>query len=80
MLKTRESFDNNLVKSIKDKEEKEPGFKCLELHKQKLFLIASAVPPFDQKETEPSEFYKTFLQKKTHSQNFEKSKSKYTVS
>jgi len=65
MLKIHESFDNNLVKSIKDKEEKEPGFKRLELHKQNLILNASAVPPFDQKATEPSEFYKTFSQKKT---------------
>lgn len=65
MRKIHESFDNNLTKSMRDKEEKEPGFKRLEYHKKNLILNASASPPFDQAADEPTEFYRTFLQKKT---------------
>jgi len=65
MLKIHESFDNNFAKSNKEREEKEPGFKRLEPHKKNLILNASATPPFDTQAKEPSEFFKTFLQKKT---------------
>jgi hypothetical protein len=65
MLKIHESFDNNISKSNREKEEKEPGFKRLEIHKKNLILNASASPPFDQQADEPTEFYKLFLQKKT---------------
>jgi hypothetical protein len=65
MLKIHESFDNNITKSNKEKEEKEPGFKRLELHKRNLILNASANPPYDTQAIEPTEFYKQFLQKKT---------------
>jgi len=51
--------------SNREKEEKEPGFKRLEIHKKNLILNASASPPFDQQADEPTEFYKLFLQKKT---------------
>jgi hypothetical protein len=65
MLKIHESFDNNITRSNKEKEEKEPGFKRLELHKKNLILNASADPPYDTQAKEPLEFYKNFLQKKT---------------
>jgi hypothetical protein len=65
MLKIHESFDSNITKSNKEKEEKEPGFKRLEHHKKNLILNASALPPFDQAADGPTKFYKTFLQKKT---------------
>jgi hypothetical protein len=65
MLKIHESFDNNISRTNKEKEEKEPGFKRLEYHKKNLILNAYALPPFDQAADEPTEFYKNFLQKKT---------------
>jgi hypothetical protein len=65
MLKIHESFDNNISRTNKEKEEKEPGFKRLEYHKKNLILNASALPSFDQAADEPTEFYKNFLQKKT---------------
>jgi hypothetical protein len=65
MLKIHESVDNNIHRSIKEKEEKEPGFNHLEPHKKKLSLNASSLPPYDSKIGEPTEFYKSFLQKKT---------------
>lgn len=65
MIKLHECFDTSMTRSIKDKEEKEPGFNRLEAHKKQLILNASAVSPYDTKASEPSEFFKTFLQKKT---------------
>ena len=65
MLKIHESFDNNITRSNKEKQDKEPGFKRLELHKKNLILNASAEPPYDTQAKEPSEFFKNFLQKKT---------------
>jgi hypothetical protein len=65
MIKLHECFDNYMSRSIKEKEEKELGFNRLEPHKKQLILNASAVSPYDTKALEPSEFFKTFLQKKT---------------
>jgi hypothetical protein len=65
MLKIHESFDNNFIQSIKEKEDKEPCFARLEPHKKNLTLNASSPPPYDTRNDEPTEFYKTFLQKKT---------------
>jgi len=65
MIKLHECFDNNMSRSIKEKEEKEPGFNRLESHKKQLILNASAVSPYDSMASEPTEFFKTFLQKKT---------------
>jgi len=65
MIKLHECFDNNITRSIKEKEDKEPGFNRLEQHKKQLILNASVVSPYDTKAAEPSDFFKSFLQKKT---------------
>jgi hypothetical protein len=65
MLKIHESVDISLSKSPSEREEKETGFNKLEPHKQNLILNASAIPPFDSPASEPTEFYSTFLKKKT---------------
>jgi hypothetical protein len=65
MLKIHESMDNTFTRSLKEKEDKEPGFSRLELHKKNLILNASASPPYALPASEPNEFYKSFLQKKT---------------
>jgi hypothetical protein len=62
MLKIHETLDNNITKSSKEKEEKEPGFNRLEVHKKQL---ASTTPPFEKQASEPVEFLKAFLQRKT---------------
>ncbi len=46
MLKIYESVDNNIHRSNKEKEEKEPGFKRLEPYKKNLILNASALPQY----------------------------------
>jgi hypothetical protein len=61
MIKLHDSMD----KTSKSKEEKEPGFTRLESHRKQLILNASAVPPFLNAATTPTEFYKTFLAKKS---------------
>jgi len=60
-----EKIDISLLKSAQDKEEKEPGFARLEPHRKSLILNASATPPFDDKAPHPTEFYSTFLSKKS---------------
>jgi hypothetical protein len=65
MLKLNETINENILKSIKDKEDKEPGFNRLETHKKNLILNASASPPFDTSASNPTEFYATFLAKKS---------------
>jgi hypothetical protein len=61
MIKLHESMD----KSSKNKEDKDPGFNRRELHRKKLILHASAVPPFDTEAPSPTEFYQSFLAKKS---------------
>jgi len=61
MIKLHDTMD----KSSKSKEDKEPGFKRLESHRKKLILNASALPPFTQAADEPTEFYSSFLAKKS---------------
>jgi hypothetical protein len=61
MIKLHDSMD----KMSKTKEKKEPGFKQLESYRKQLILNASAVPPFSTAATAPTEFYKTFLAKKS---------------
>jgi hypothetical protein len=61
MIKLHDSMD----KTSKSKEKKEPGFKQLKSHRKKLILNAFAVPPFLTAATAPTEFYKTFLAKKS---------------
>ncbi len=61
MLKIHDAMDKN----AKNKEEKDPGFMRLELHCKKLILNASALPPFDSEASSPTEFYQSFLAKKS---------------
>jgi hypothetical protein len=65
MLKLHESIDKNTLKQTQEKDEKEPGFHRLELHIKNLILNASATPPFDTQAPTPTEFYSTFLSKKS---------------
>ncbi len=59
MMKLNESMDKNILK------EKEPGINRLKSHKKNLILNTSATPPFDTAASAPSEFYLTFLAKKS---------------
>ena len=61
MIKLHDTMD----KTSKSKEEKELGFKRLELHCKKLILNASAVTPFTTEASTPTKFYSTFLSKKS---------------
>jgi hypothetical protein len=61
MIKLHETMDKN----SKNKEDKDPGFGRLESHRKKLILHASAVPPFDSEASNPTEFYTSFLAKKS---------------
>jgi hypothetical protein len=61
MIKLHDTIDKN----SKNKEEKDPGFTRLELHRKKLILNGSAVPPFDTEAPTPTEFYQSFLLKKS---------------
>jgi hypothetical protein len=67
MLKLHESLDKTLTRSASEREEKEPGYSKLEPHKKQLILNASALPPFDSSASAsaPTEFYTTFLKKKS---------------
>jgi hypothetical protein len=65
MLKLHESLDKTLTRSASEREEKEPGYRKLEPHKKQLILNASALPPFDSSASAPTEFYTTFLKKKS---------------
>ena len=65
MLKLNESVDKNILKATREKEEKDPGFPRLEHHKKNLILNASALPPYDLQAENPTEFYSTFLAKKS---------------
>ncbi|MFN9983583.1 MAG: hypothetical protein ACK53Y_26900, partial [bacterium] len=56
MIKLHDTMD----KSLKRKEEKEPGFNCLESHHKKLILNASALPPFTKAADNPTKFYTSF--------------------
>jgi len=61
LLKIHDTMD----KSYKEKSEKEPGFARLEDHRKNLILNASALPPYNWKAKKPTEFYSTFLAKKS---------------
>jgi hypothetical protein len=61
MMKINDAMDKN----YKDKSDKEPGFNRLEEHRKNLILNASAIPPFDEKATKPTEFLTAFLAKKS---------------
>jgi hypothetical protein len=61
ILKINYAMDKN----YKDKAEKEPGFNRLEEHRKNLILNASATPPFDEKASQPTEFFTAFLSKKS---------------
>jgi len=56
---------DTMDKNSKTREEKDPGFDRLESHRQRLILNASAIPPFDTVATTPTEFYLSFLAKKS---------------
>jgi hypothetical protein len=58
-------MDKQSLKIQKDYEDKEPGFAKLETHRQQLILNASAQPPYDSSAKAPTEFYSTFLRKKS---------------
>jgi hypothetical protein len=55
MLKLHDTMDCNNLKQSKEKDEREPGFNRLELHRKNLILNASAPPPFDTQATQPTE-------------------------
>jgi len=61
MLKLHDTMDKN----YKEKSEKEPGFARLEEHRKNLILNASALPPYKKKAATATEFYSTFLAKKS---------------
>jgi hypothetical protein len=65
MLKINETIDKNTLKASKEKEEKEPGYHRLEQHKKSFILHASALPPYDEQASSPTEFYINFLAKKS---------------
>ncbi len=65
MLKISDTLDNNMLRTSKDRDEKEPGFARLEHHKKSMILNASAVPPFEFPAETPTEFYASFLSKKS---------------
>jgi hypothetical protein len=65
MLKIHDTLDKNMLRNSKDREEKEPGFARLEQHKKNMILNASAIPPFDEQAETPTEFYASFLSKKS---------------
>jgi hypothetical protein len=52
-------------KSSKSKEENEPGFNRHESHRKKLILNTSALPPFTKAADNPTEFYTSFLSKRS---------------
>jgi hypothetical protein len=61
MIKLHDTMD----KTSKIKEDKEPGFKRLESHRKELILNASAVSPFTEGASNPTEFYSSFLSKRS---------------
>jgi hypothetical protein len=61
MLKIHDTMDKN----YKEKTDKEPGFLRLEDHRKNLILNASALPPYNRKAPKATEFYSTFLAKKS---------------
>jgi hypothetical protein len=61
MIKLHDTMD----KTTKNKEEKDPGFNRLEDHRKKLMLNASAIPRFEVEASSPTEFYLSFLAKKS---------------
>jgi len=61
MLKINDAMDKN----YKEKSDKEPGFSRLEEHRKNLILNTSAVPPYDNPASQPTEFFMTFLAKKS---------------
>lgn len=65
MLKLHDTLHKSHLKATTEKEEREPGFTCLESHQKNLILNASMIPPFDVQATQPTEFYNIFLSKKS---------------
>jgi hypothetical protein len=65
MMKLQDTMDSNNLRLLSKKEEKVPGFRRLATHRKNLILNASSLPPFDTKADKPTEFYKTFLNKKS---------------
>jgi hypothetical protein len=65
MLKLHDTMDKNTLRQSLEKEEKEPGFNRLESYRKNLILNASATPPFDIQASKPTEFYNSFLSKKS---------------
>jgi len=61
MIKLYDTMD----KTSKSKEDKEPGFSRLESHRKNLILNASALPPFTTAAEKPTEFFMSFLAKKS---------------
>jgi hypothetical protein len=65
LINTMIKLNDTMDKSSRTREEKDPGFNRLERQHQKLILHASAVPPFDSAGPNPTEFYPSFLAKKS---------------
>jgi len=61
VLKNNDAMEKN----YKEKSDKEPGFSRLEEHRKNLILNASAIPPYDSQASHRTEFYATFLAKKS---------------
>ncbi len=54
-------MDQNSLRAGEEKENKDPGFKKLEPHRQQLIMNASATHPFDSAAPSPTPFYLEFL-------------------
>lgn len=65
MMKLHDTMDKNTLKQTLEKDEREPGFPRLQSHRKNLILNATALPPFDVPAPTPTEFYATFLSKKS---------------
>jgi hypothetical protein len=50
---------------LKERDEKEPGFARREQHKKNMILNPSATPPFKVQAKSPTNFYSSFLSKKS---------------
>jgi hypothetical protein len=64
-LSTMPKINDAMDKNYKEKSDMEPGFSRLEEHRKNLILNASAVPPYDNPASQPTEFFMTFLAKKS---------------
>ena len=67
LINTMNKLDDTMDKTSKTKEERKPGFNRFESHHKRLILNASAIPTFTTEASNHTEFYTTFLSKKSQS-------------